>query len=244
MLSPARRADQPLPALSAAHCWYSSVSCRAFRPGSEKDITEVSGTSGPGSIPGRGIQFGGGSSFQIRASRDHDPPPTLIRKSKLNVIAKSVRASLTMNQKPWLRWNSSGILVVAIAVRITSNNGMLASLVTSPTRPRNPQITANAPTKRAVKAGIGNPMRVSRSTPSCGSMYFRIPWVKKINPTAMRMNAMLRPFDERPGSDLRLCMDITQTTQMHIEVRLSFSYIDSVDRNFTRNRDRPALNSK
>ena len=30
--------------------------CRTRRPGSEKDITEVSGTSGPGSIPGRGTK--------------------------------------------------------------------------------------------------------------------------------------------------------------------------------------------
>jgi hypothetical protein len=41
-------------ALSAADCCYSSVVWCNARPGSEKDITEVSGTSGPGSIPGRG----------------------------------------------------------------------------------------------------------------------------------------------------------------------------------------------
>ena len=42
--------------LSAAYRGCSSVDCRTPRPGSEKDITEVSGTSSPGSIPGRGIQ--------------------------------------------------------------------------------------------------------------------------------------------------------------------------------------------
>jgi hypothetical protein len=40
-----------------------------------------------------------GFSSHNHASRDHDPAPTLIRKSKLIVIAKSVLASLTMNQK-------------------------------------------------------------------------------------------------------------------------------------------------
>lgn len=30
------------------------IVCFTARPGSEKDITEVSGTSSPGSIPGRG----------------------------------------------------------------------------------------------------------------------------------------------------------------------------------------------
>src|SRR5215831_5388604 len=37
---------------------------------------------------------------QNEASSDHAPAPTLVRKSRLIVIAKSVLASLTMNQKP------------------------------------------------------------------------------------------------------------------------------------------------
>jgi len=36
-----------------------------------------------------------------RASSDHAPPPTESRKSSAHNIAKSVRASLTMYQKPW-----------------------------------------------------------------------------------------------------------------------------------------------
>lgn len=37
---------------------------------------------------------------QNQASKDHAPAPTLIRNSKAIVIAKSVLASLIMNQKP------------------------------------------------------------------------------------------------------------------------------------------------
>ena len=103
--------------------------------------------------------------LQNQASRDHSPAPTLIRKSKLIVIAKSVLASLTMNQKPWSGRTNSGILVVAIAVRMTIKSGMLAILVNSPIRTSKPQATSKLPTKCAVKSGDGNPILAKRRTP-------------------------------------------------------------------------------
>ena len=77
-----------------------------------------------------------------------------IRKSKLIVIAKSVLASLTMNQKPWFGRNNSGILVVAIAVRITIRSGMLATLVKRPIKISKPHAISKVPTKCAVKSAI------------------------------------------------------------------------------------------
>ena len=62
-------------------------------------------------------------------------------------MAKSVRASLTMYQKPWFARNNSGIFVVAIAVVITMSRGMDTSLVHSPTRTRRPHRISKAPTK-------------------------------------------------------------------------------------------------
>src|SRR5271169_6022603 len=53
------------------------------------------------------------ASGALRASNDHIPAPTEIRKSSEHSIAKSVRASLTIYQNPWLARNSSGIFVVA-----------------------------------------------------------------------------------------------------------------------------------
>jgi hypothetical protein len=61
------------------------------------------------------------------ASRGQLPPPTKIRKIKEQNIEKSVRASLTIYQNPWLGRNNSGILVVAIAVEITITNGIAAA---------------------------------------------------------------------------------------------------------------------
>lgn len=66
------------------------------------------------------------SSSRNQASRDYGPAPTPIKKSRLIVKAKSVFASLTMNQKHLSGRNNSGILVVAITVRITIRSRMLA----------------------------------------------------------------------------------------------------------------------
>jgi hypothetical protein len=74
-----------------------------------------------------------------RASSDHTPPPTEIRKSKEQNIAKSVRASLTMYQTPWLGRNSSGIFVVTIAVVMMMNSGAAAALVPRPSKTSRPQ---------------------------------------------------------------------------------------------------------
>ena len=49
-----RQRGHASPARPRDKCWYSGSSA-IDRPGSEKDITEVSGTSSPGSTPGRGI---------------------------------------------------------------------------------------------------------------------------------------------------------------------------------------------
>src|ERR1017187_4418785 len=87
------------------------------------------------------------------ASRDQLPPPTEMRKTKQQNMAKSVRASLTMYQKPWLARNNSGIFVVAIAVVITISSGMDTILVHSPTTSRRPHRTSKVPTKCAVKYG-------------------------------------------------------------------------------------------
>jgi hypothetical protein len=54
----------------------------------------------------------------------HGPPPTPAANSKINDISmeKSLRASLTVNQKPCRGRDIPGILVVAIAVEITINS--------------------------------------------------------------------------------------------------------------------------
>jgi hypothetical protein len=106
-----------------------------------------------------------GLSRHNQASGDHDPAPTLIRKSRLITIAKSVLASLTMNQNPCSGRHNSGIFVVAIAVRITIRSGMLAILVNKPIKTRKPQAISNVPTRCAVKSGYGNPILVNRRTP-------------------------------------------------------------------------------
>ena len=126
------------------------------------------------------------------ASRDQIPPPTKMRKTKQQNMAKSVRASLTMYQKPRLARNNSGTFLVAIAVVITISKGIDAILVPSPSTSRKPQRTSNVPTKCAVKYGCENPILVKRVTPMFGSMYFRMPYVKKISPTAIRTSNTLR----------------------------------------------------
>jgi hypothetical protein len=82
---------------------------------------------------------------------DHAPPPTEIKKSSEQNIAKSVRASLTMYQKPWPARNSSGTFVVAIAVVITISRGTADALVQSPRSTRIPHTISKLPTKWAVK---------------------------------------------------------------------------------------------
>src|SRR5215469_16212673 len=47
-----------------------------------------------------------------------------------------------------------------------------------------PQTVSNVPTKRAVKQGCGSPIFVKRTTPMFGSMYLKMPWVRKISPAA------------------------------------------------------------
>jgi hypothetical protein len=106
-------------------------------------------------------------------------------------MAKSVRASLTMYQNPWPARKSSGTFVVAIAVEMTIKSGMDAALVQSPSNTRRPHTISNVPTKCAVKYGYGNPIRANRATPILGSMYFRMPWVRKIKPTASRISTVL-----------------------------------------------------
>lgn len=125
------------------------------------------------------------------APSDHDPPPSRIRNISAQNIAKSVRASLTMYQKPWFGRSSSGIFVVPIAVVITTSRGTADKLVQSPSKTRSPQAISNEPTNNAVKCGCENPIRVKRSTPIFGSMNFRMPCVKKISPTGRRIQAIL-----------------------------------------------------
>ena len=68
------------------------------------------------------------------------PPPARIRKISEQSIAKSVRASLTMNQKPWVGRVSSGSLVVTMAVVMMIKRGREAARVQRPMRTRKPQI--------------------------------------------------------------------------------------------------------
>lgn len=84
--------------------------------------------------------------------------------------------------------------MVEIAVRITIKSGMLANLAKRPIKTRKPQAISKVPTKCAVKAGYGNPIFANRRIPMDGSMYLRIPCVKKIKPTASRMKTMLLAF--------------------------------------------------
>src|ERR1035441_6365282 len=51
-------------------------------------------------------------------------------------------------------------MVVTIAVRITINSGMLASLVNKPINTREPQAISKVPAKCAVKSGYGNCARL------------------------------------------------------------------------------------
>lgn len=132
------------------------------------------------------------------ASRDKLPPPTDMRKIKQQSMAKSVRASLTMYQKPWLARNNSGTFVVAIAVVITMSSGIDTSLVHSPIKSRRPHRISKVPTKWAVKYGCGNPILVKRVTPILESIYFRMPCVKKIRPIARRTRRRLRGAAVRP----------------------------------------------
>jgi hypothetical protein len=46
-----------------------------------------------------------------------------------------------------------------------------------------------------VNPGYEKPILVNRNTPMFGSIYFKIPWLRKIRPTAKRMNSMLRDSD-------------------------------------------------
>lgn len=131
------------------------------------------------------------SGSPARASSDHAPAPAKIKNSSEQNIAKSVRASLAIYQNPWFVRNSSGILVLAIAVQMMMNNGIDASRVKSPSNTNAPQRISKNPTKCAVNEGCGNPILVNRSKPIFGSVNFRIPWLKKISPTARRTSRML-----------------------------------------------------
>ena len=97
-------------------------------------------------------------------------------------IAKSVRASLTMNQNPWPARINSGIFVVAMAVQIITRRGTAARRVHNPASTSSPQTISNVPTKCAVNAGCGNPMRAKRSTPIFASVYLRMPALKRSVP--------------------------------------------------------------
>ena len=70
----------------------------------------------------------------------------MIKKIRQQAMAKSVRASLTMNQKPCAGRESSGILVVAIAVEMMTSSGTDASRVTNPISTRNPHTISKTPT--------------------------------------------------------------------------------------------------
>ena len=110
-------------------------------------------------------------------------------------MTKSVRASLTIYQHPWFARDSSGILVVAIAVVMMINKGIDAARVHTPNRTGPPQTISKPPTEWAMKYGCAKPMRVNRTTPIFESMNFRIPWVKKISPTGKRISKRLAgPF--------------------------------------------------
>ena len=143
---------------------------------------------------------------QIRASSDHEPAPTLSRKSRPIVIAKSARASLTMNQKPWLGWNSSGNSGGRDCRQNYDQQRRAREPGGQPERDQQSADDLKGADEISCEAGIGKPMRANRITPRCGSKYSKIPCVKKIDPTAERMNTTLRRWVEVERRDLRLDM--------------------------------------
>ena len=92
------------------------------------------------------------------------PPPTINKNNNPSNMLKSVRASCNMLQMPVLE--SIGILVVAIAVRITHSKGIAASLVNKPRSTIVPKTISTAPTKGAMRCGAGIPTFSNRPTPS------------------------------------------------------------------------------
>jgi hypothetical protein len=128
-------------------------------------------------------------SLRFGLSKDELPPPARIRNSNEQNIAKSVRASLTVYQKPWLALTNSGTFVVAMAIVITMSSGTAVTFVQKPNSTKIPHTISKVPTKCAAKEGCGNPIFVKRATPILESMYLRMPCVKKISPTATRMSA-------------------------------------------------------
>ena len=97
--------------------------------------------SAQGSLPG--------SVWPIPAAR----LPETIRKRRHISMAKSVRASLTMNQNPWPARVNSGIFVVTMAVEMMIRRGITVMRVYTPASTSSPQTISNVATKCAVKAG-------------------------------------------------------------------------------------------
>ena len=121
----------------------------------------------------------------------------IIRKISEHSIAKSVLASLTANQNPWFRRKSSGIFVVAITVEITISSGTAAARVQSPTSHENAtrDFECTDEVRREIRMRESDPCKANHS--HFGSVYFRMPCVKKINPTARRIRKM--PAGPRVG---------------------------------------------
>ena len=79
------------------------------------------------------------------------------------VMAKSVRESCAIVQKPSLK--SLGILVVIMAVPIMTSSGNEVSLTKIPKSKRSPHTTSKEATKYARNSGFSNPILVKRPTP-------------------------------------------------------------------------------
>ena len=89
-----------------------------------------------------------------------------------------------------------------------------------------PQTVSNVPTKRAVKQGCGSPIFVKRTTPMFGSMYLKMPWVRKISPAARPISR--RGFRNHLGR-YSICDAYRASTGFTRGAKLQVTLLDSLE---------------
>ena len=94
--------------------------------------------------------------FNNFLSAEKLPAPNTIKKISSIVIAKSVRYSCAICQKPLFR--RIGIFVVINAVIIIISNGIEANLVRNPISTKEPQTISNVATNKAQNSGFSKPI--------------------------------------------------------------------------------------
>lgn len=109
-------------------------------------------------------------------STDHFPPPVIERKRLPSHIAKSVRISWAILQKPYvfnsrktkgpkLSPKAMGIFVTIMATVMFTSIAIAAPRVKNPIMMHSPQAISKTPTNVAKKSGEGNPMLSKRPMP-------------------------------------------------------------------------------